>query len=106
MDTVFDSLTDKDKKKMLAGISETIKSFSKVRHKDFKRFNLPNGSSVLTKLEMYNNNKEHISVLITNPKSKHSIKENFYFDLSAVGRVTIFNNKANEMIKAISLHLE
>lgn len=105
MDTVFDGLTEKDKKKMLAGISETIKSFSKVRHKDFKRFNLPNGSSVLTKLELYNNNKEHLSVLITNPKSKHSIKENFYFDLCPAGRIVIFNNKANEMVKVISQHL-
>ena len=102
METVFENLTDKDKERLIYGLETSIKSFSKSRHRDFKRFNLSNGSSVLVKLEPHMNHKEHLSVLITNPKSKQVIKEDFYFPLTAVGRAWVFENKAKEMIKVIS----
>ena len=102
METVFENLTDKDKERLIHGLETSIKSFSTSRHKDFKRFNMSNGSSVLVKLEPHMGYKEHLSVLITNPKSKQVIKEDFYFPLTAVGRAWVFENKAKEMIKVIS----
>ena len=102
METVFENLTDKDKERLIHGLETSIKSFSTSRHKDFKRFNMSNGSSVLVKLEPHMGNREHLSVLITNPKSKQVIKEDFYFPLTAVGRACVFENKAKKMIKVIS----
>ena len=102
METVFENLTDKDKERLIYGLETSIKSFSKSRHKDFKRFNLSNGSSVLVKLEPHTCDKERLSVLITNPKSKQVVKEDFYFSLTAIGRVVVFETKAKEMIKVIS----
>ena len=102
METVFDSLTDKDKERLFTGLQVTVKSFANVRHKDFKRFNLANGSSVLVKLDPYLSYKEHLSILITNPKSKHFVKEDFYFYSTATGRMSLFETKAKEMIKVIS----
>lgn len=102
METVFENLTDRGKERLFYGLETSIKSFSSPRHKDFKRFNLSNGSSVLVKLEPHMGYKEHLSVLITNPKSKQVIKEDFYFPLTAVGRAWVLENKAKEMIKVIS----
>ena len=102
METVFENLTDKDKERLFYGLETSIKSFSTSRHKDFKRFHLSNGTSVLVKLEPHMCCKEHLSVLITNPKSKHVVKEDFYFPLTAIGRVPVFETKAKEMIKVIS----
>lgn len=102
METVFENLTDKDKERLIHGLETSIKSFSASRHKDFKRFNMSNGSSVLVKLEPHMGYKEHLSVLITNPKSKQVIKEDFYFPLTAAGRAWVLENKAKEMIKVIS----
>lgn len=102
METVFENLTDKDKERLIHGLETSIKSFSTSRHKDFKRFNMSNGSSVLVKLEPHMGYKEHLSVLITNPKSKQVIKEDFYFSLATIGRAWVFENKAKEMIKVIS----
>ena len=105
METVFENLTDKDKERSFYGLETSIKSFSTTRHKDFKRFNLCNGSSVLVKLEPHMCCKEHLSVLITNPKSKQVIKEDFYFPLTAVGRAWVLETKAKEMIKVISNYM-
>ena len=105
METVFENLTDKDKERLIHGLETSIKSFSTTRHKDFKRFNLCNGSSVLVKLEPHMGNREHLSVLITNPKSKQVIKEDFYFFLVTVGRALVLENKAKEMIKVISNYM-
>lgn len=102
METVFENFTDKDKERLIHGLETSIKSFSTSRHKDFKRFNMSNGSSVLVKLEPHMGYKEHLSVLITNPKSKQVIKEDFYFPLTAVGRAWVLETKAKEMIKVIS----
>ncbi len=102
METVFESLTDKDKERLIYGLETSIKSFSKSRHRDFKRFNLSNGSSVLVKLEPHMGHKEHLSVLITNPKSKQVIKEDFYFPLRTIERMVVLETKAKEMIKVIS----
>lgn len=102
METVFENLTDKGKERLLYGLETSIKSFSTSRHKDFKRFNLCNGSSVLVKLEPHMGYKEHLSVLITNPKSKQVVKEDFYFPLIAIGRTGVFETKSKEMIKVIS----
>ena len=105
METVFENLTDKDKERLICGLETSIKSFSTSRHKDFKRFNLSNGSSVLVKLEPHMGNREHLSVLIANPKSKQVIKEDFYFFLVTVGRASVLENKAKEMIKVISNYM-
>lgn len=105
METVFENLTDKDKERLIYGLETSIKSFSTSRHKDFKRFNMSNGSSVLVKLEPHMGNREHLSVLITNPKSKQVIKEDFYFFLVTVGRAWVLENKAKEMIKVISNYM-
>ena len=102
METVFENLTDKDKERLLYGLEISIKSFSTSRHKDFKRFNLSNGSSVLIRLKPLMGYKEHLSVLITNPKSKQFVKEDFYFPLTVIGRGLVFETKAKEMIKVIS----
>lgn len=96
METVFENLTDKDKERLIYGLETSIKSFSKSRHKDFKRFNLPNGSSVLVKLEPHMGYREHLSVLITNPKSKQVVKEDFYFFLTTMGRAEVFETKAKK----------
>ena len=105
METVFENLTDKDKERLIHGLETSIKSFSTSRHKDFKRFNMSNGSSVLVKLEPHMWNREHLSVLITNPKSKQVIKEDFYFFLVTGGRAWVLENKAKEMIKVISNYM-
>ena len=105
METVFENLTDKDKERLIHGLETSIKSFSTSRHKDFKRFNMSNGSSVLVKLEPHMGNREHLSVLITNPKSKQVIKEDFYFFLVTGGRAWVLENKAKEMIKVISNYM-
>ena len=102
METVFENLTDKDKERLIYGLETSIKSFSTSRHKDFKRFNLSNGSSVLVKLEHHLSHNEHLSVLITNPKSKQVVKEDFYFFLTVIGRGAVFETKAKKMIKVIS----
>ena len=105
METVFENLTDKDKERLIHGLETSIKSFSTSRHKDFKRFNMSNGSSVLVKLEPHMCYNEHLSVLITNPKSKQVIKEDFYSFLVPVGRASVLENKAKEMIKVISNYM-
>lgn len=102
METVFENLTDKDKERLIYRLEVSISSFSKSKNKDFKRFHLSNGTSVLVKLEPHMGNREHLSVLITNPKSKQVIKEDFYFFLVTVGRAWVLENKAKEMIKVIS----
>ena len=102
METVFENFTDKDKERLIHGLETSIKSFSTSRHKDFKRFNLSNGSSVLVKLEPHTCDKEHLSVLITNPKSKQVVKEDFYFTPTAITRGVLLENKAKKMIKVIS----
>lgn len=89
METVFENLTDKDKERLIYGLEVSISSFSKSKNKDFKRFHLSNGTSVLVKLEPHMGNREHLSVLITNPKSKQVIKEDFYFFLVTVGRASV-----------------
>lgn len=102
METVFENLTDKDKERLIHGLEVSIRSFSKSKHRDFKRLHLSNGTSVLVKLEPHMSHKEHLSVLITNPKSKQVVKEDFYFSLTAIGRPAVFETKAKEMIKVIS----
>lgn len=102
METVFENLTDKDKERLIYGLEASIRSFSKTKRRDFKRFHLGNGTSVLVKLEPHMGYKEHLSVLITNPKSKQVVKEDFYFPLTAIGRAWVLENKAKEMVKVIS----
>ena len=100
METVFENLTDKDKERLICGLETSIKSLSTSKNKDFKRFNLSNGSSVLVKLEPNLSYNEHLSVLITNPKSKQVVKKDFYFFLTTIGRAELFETEAKKLLKS------
>lgn len=105
MERVFEGLSEVAKQRLLKGVEESVKSFWGSSHKDFKRFNLGNGSSALIKFERLSVGSDCVSAQFSNPKCKVVETATVYFRISNIARKGLFAEKAKELSLEVAMLL-
>ncbi|WNV45789.1 hypothetical protein [Aeromonas phage AerS_266] len=101
MESVFEDLTPVGKARLINAVAVSAKSLWATTNKDFKRFNLSNGSSALVKTEKTINGNMSLEVVISNPKCKAVETAQVIFEITAIGKKTLYEEKAELLAERV-----